>query len=314
MGIITAGSDMKLTSVNDEFCSITGYTRDELVGVQFSKITRPDDVEEDITQVRQLLEGKIERYNTIRRFLRKDGRPLWARMMVNRITDPQGGFSYFLAMVTDVTKEMVADEAIKENQRFLKIVLDSIPNYVFVRDIEGRYRFSNKSFAAVMGMTEESILGKNDDELGDRYKIAQKVIDQDQKILKTGKDWVNPDMVIDFPATGPKNVQLVKRALPLTENKLPAVLGVITDLTEQKTIEKALHESEERYRILVENSTAWHHARCERARFILLIPPRGASSGLKTPKNSSGLASLIIFTLIRVGFNGEDRDSGQGAT
>lgn len=252
IGIVTVGTDFKFISVNAEFCRFCGYSEDQLKKMSFIDITHPDEVERDSAQIKKLISGDLTVYSTVKRYIRKDGKIVSARLLVNRINDPNGKGIYLLAMVSDITREIAVENAIKENQKFLEIVLNTIPNFVFVRDIEGRYRLSNKAFADAMGTTPQAIIGLTDNDLGDRKKLAAFAQNQDIEITQTGKEWINPDMDMYFPKTGNLPVQFVKRSLPITENNTPAVLGVITDISERKRIEQDIRDREEKYRTLYE--------------------------------------------------------------
>ncbi len=252
VGIVTVGTDFRFISANTEFCRFTGYSENELKNLKFQDITHPDNLAQDVENIKQLVSGKQKFYSTVKKYICKDGKIVSGRLLVNTICDLQGKCLYLLAMVTDITREIAVETAIIENQRFLEIVLNTIPNFVFVRDTEGRYQLSNKAFADAMGTTSQEIVGLTDKDLGDRASLADTVRRQDIEIIKTGNDWINPDMEILFPKAGKVPVQFVKRSLPVTDNKPPAVLGVITDISERKRIEQENRDREAKYRTLYE--------------------------------------------------------------
>ncbi|MRS03634.1 PAS domain S-box protein, partial [bacterium] len=202
VGIVTVGTDYKFTSANNEFCRFIGYSENELKNMSFQDITHPYKNERDVDSIKQLLSGVLKVYIAVNKFFRKDGEVVIGRLLINTICDSNGVCLYLLAMVTDITREMAVETAIIENQRFLEIVLNTIPNFVFVRDDEGRYQLSNKAFADAMGTTPKEIVGLTDEDLGDRKSLAETIRLQDVEIIQSGKDWINPDTEIYFPKIG----------------------------------------------------------------------------------------------------------------
>lgn len=253
VGIVTLGADLKYLTVNTEYCNICGYSQEELLQKTFKEITHPDYIDEEVTQINKILSGEIEVYSTVKRYLHKDGRLVWGKLVISKICDQDGKLLYLLAMVTNIDNEMIAEEAIRENRHFLEMVLDTIPNLVFVRDNEGRYRLANRAFAEAMGSNTKEIIGKTNFDLGDSVELNKAVNQQDLEVLKTGKDWINNDMEMFFPGQGKKFVQFVKRSLPDAKHKKPAVLGVLTDISERKKFEQELVEKEYKYRTLFES-------------------------------------------------------------
>ena len=253
IGIVTIGLDFKFITANKEFCSFIGYSLEELQQMTFVEITYADTINRDVANVKKLIAGEFACYNSEKRYIRKDGQLIWAKILVNRISDAQGKFLYLLAMITDISHEKAAEEAILENKNFLEIVLNTIPNLVFVRDTEGCYRLTNKAFAEAMGTTVQDLVGKSDIEIRGRHELAEEVKRQDQEIVASGKDWFNPDITISFPNEVRKEMQFVKRPLPNVKSKKPAVLGVLTDISQRKQIEREIRESEAKYHTLFES-------------------------------------------------------------
>lgn len=252
-GIVTIGFDFKFITANKEFCNFCGYSLEELQRMTFVEITHPDTIERDVENVKKLIAGEFDCYNSEKRYIRKDGQFVWAKILVNRISDAQGKFLYLLAMITDISNEKAAEEAILENRNFLEIVLNTIPNLVFVRDVDGCYRLTNKAFAEAMGTTVQGLVGKSDVEISGRYELAEEVKRQDQEVIASGNDWINPDITVSFPNDIQKEMQFVKRPLPNVKSKKPAILGVLTDISERKQIEREIRESEEKYHTLFES-------------------------------------------------------------
>lgn len=253
VGIVTAGADNKFLTANQTFCELVGYTEAELRKMSFLDITHPDYVARDSDQVGKLVAGDIRLYKEVKRYIRKDGSEIWAKLLVNKVTDAQGKFLYNLGMVTDISKEITAEHEMAENRQFLELVLDTIPNYVFVRDEDGRYRLANQAFAEAMGTTKKEIIGKTDLELGDTPELAELVNHQDQQVILSQKEWVEPEIEVEFSTNRRAFVQFVKRPLPNLVSKKPAVLAVLTDVSERRKNEQIIRKSEEKYRLLTEN-------------------------------------------------------------
>jgi len=96
--------------VNDRFCAMLGYTREELRGLRWQELTLPEDLPGDLANYQRLLDGELEAYVHPKRYRRKDGTVLEAELSVGCVRLPGGGIDYIVAVIADQTERLRAEE------------------------------------------------------------------------------------------------------------------------------------------------------------------------------------------------------------
>jgi diguanylate cyclase (GGDEF)-like protein/PAS domain S-box-containing protein len=96
--------DGRYMRVNDAFCAIVGYRRDELVGLSRQRITHPDDLAPDAKSLRSLLGGEMKSYTRDKRYIHAAGHPVWASIAVTLIRDADGQPVHFIGQAQDITE------------------------------------------------------------------------------------------------------------------------------------------------------------------------------------------------------------------
>ena len=119
VGITQANLAGKLQLVNDRICEILGYSREELLDKTFLEITHPDDRETCLHAINGLLTGEISSYCTEKRYLRKNGTTVWARVNVSLVRDQNSQPQYFIGVVEDTTERIQAERALRESEQRL---------------------------------------------------------------------------------------------------------------------------------------------------------------------------------------------------
>jgi PAS domain S-box-containing protein len=109
VGMVHAAPDGRLLRVNARLCQMLGYGRDELVELTFQAITHPDDLAAGLALTRETLIGRREGFGVEKRYLRKDGTPLWASVTVSLIRDDRGEPSHFIAVIQDIGEAKAAE-------------------------------------------------------------------------------------------------------------------------------------------------------------------------------------------------------------
>lgn len=110
VGIAHVRPDGRWLWVNDCLCSLIGYSREELLCRTFQDITHPDDLAADLAQVQEALGGERATYAMDKRYLRKDGAVVWARLTVTLVRDAEGRPEYFIAIIEDITERKRLEE------------------------------------------------------------------------------------------------------------------------------------------------------------------------------------------------------------
>jgi PAS domain S-box-containing protein len=120
VGISHAELNGRLTRVNQKFCEITGYSREELLSRTFYDITHPEDLEVDRDYVRSLLRGEIETYSLDKRYLGRNGQPVWVQITASLVRTAWGTPKYFLCIVQDISDRKAAEAALRHSEAQLR--------------------------------------------------------------------------------------------------------------------------------------------------------------------------------------------------
>ena len=106
--------------LNPRFYEILGSSEDELRGKTFIDITHPDDREASISAHRKFLAGEISLWSSEKRYIRKDGITVWARVFVSLVRNQLNEAQYFVSVVEDITEKIQAQRALQQSRRELR--------------------------------------------------------------------------------------------------------------------------------------------------------------------------------------------------
>lgn len=150
----------------------------------------------------------------------------------------------------DITERIKAKEIIEQQQIFLRNIIDTDPNYISVKNSEGKYELINKATAEVFGTTPSEMLGKYDNEFftEEELKNLRKTETQALKLLE---EIIIPEEKLIDSEGKIHLLQTFKRAIDSQKEDEKLVLSVANDITDLKNTERALRENERRIHTLL---------------------------------------------------------------
>ncbi|MGD1005143.1 MAG: PAS domain S-box protein [Methanoregulaceae archaeon] len=167
--------------------------------------------------------------------------------------DSQGKMIGSVHIARDITNRKKVDRALKESERFVNSIVENIPDMIFVKDAEElRFIRFNKAGEDLVGFLREDMYGKNDYDLFPKDE-ADHFIKKDREVLQSKQYSDIPEEKILTKFRGERILHTKKIPILNEEGKPQYLLGISEDITERKRSEKALKESEEKFRTLVEN-------------------------------------------------------------
>ncbi len=141
-----------------------------------------------------------------------------------------------------------------DRQERLLLLLDSVPDLVFFKDMEGIYRGCNPSFAEFVGRPREEIVGKTDHDLFGR-EVAESFRKHDEAMLRERRPRQNEEW-ISYPDGRRILVDTLKTPYHGSSGEVRGVLGISRDITDRRKAEEALAAERERLADIVEGTAA----------------------------------------------------------
>ena len=160
VGIAHVAPDGAWLRVNGRLTEILGYPRDDLLGRPFQDVTHPDDLDLNLTHVQRVLDGDIDSYQMEKRYLRRDGRVVWAALTVSAVRDPAGGVDHFISVVEDVSERKAAEAAARASETRYQDLVETVRDAVLQTDVEGRWTYLNPAWEQITGFSVAETLGR----------------------------------------------------------------------------------------------------------------------------------------------------------
>jgi PAS domain S-box-containing protein len=150
-------------SVNQRFCDIVGYSREEIMRMRAADFTHPDDIATSESHSRSVRDGGVSGYNIEKRFIRKDGGVVWVHLTVSVVRSERGEPLYLVGFIQDVTERRNAETSARKSLSLLQATLESTADGLLVVDLQGKIVSYNKRVTEMWGIPPE-LFESGDDE------------------------------------------------------------------------------------------------------------------------------------------------------
>jgi diguanylate cyclase (GGDEF)-like protein/PAS domain S-box-containing protein len=263
VGLAHVDPSGRILLANPRLCEMLGYPESGLVGRTVSEISHPEDREATRPLRAQLHAGALARFSARKRYLRADGSTVWTNVTAALVRDEHGAPLYDVACFEDIDDKVRAECALREAEERYRTLIEVCPDAILVHDFE-RVRFVNPACVKLFGATEPSqVLGRPLWDLVDRRD--HETMRQRMRRLAAGESV--PFIELRGLRLDGTRVEIEVAATPVSYGGRPAVQVVARDATERRQRERALAESEARFRSLIELTSDWYWEQDEQYRF-----------------------------------------------
>lgn len=248
VGMAIADEDGRYVRVNQAMVDFVGYSEAELLAMRYQDITHPDDIERNVAARTQLLAGGLEKIQMEKRYVRKDGREVWALMVATAVPACDGKPKYSIGQMLDIDALKRSEQHLKDSKSRLAEAqrIGEIGDYRWALD-QTVIEFSAEAHRLLRGVSQATTLN-----LGETFQCIhdddQRLIEQTLSSLAAG---ANPEPVtLRIPqADGTLRFLQARNELELDAAGHPwRVRGTVQDITRRHETENRLNQSRQQLR------------------------------------------------------------------
>jgi PAS domain S-box-containing protein len=152
----------KWLKVNDKVCEIFGYSQEEITELTFHEITHPEDLNEHLRLLDELIKNKRQHYQIEKRYFHKNGGIVHVLLAVSMVKDKEGKVLYFISQIIDITQKKKTEQKLKEAISNLQGILQASKQVsIIATDPTGEITMFNSGAEKLLGYKSEELVGKN---------------------------------------------------------------------------------------------------------------------------------------------------------
>lgn len=255
-GIVRTDGRDRFVAVNDHVCQMLGYAKDELVGMSVHELTYPEDRHKSDELNAKLREGVLSELKYEKRYMKKDGLPLWVYVAVSAARNEMGQYLYSVGTVVDITERKRAESALKAEQARWKGVVEGIADEVWLCDRAKRISLLN--LPEITGMKLAEFADYSIDEVLAEVEILNadgtpRPPDEAPLFRSLRGEIVRGEEVMRHRRTGVQRHRQFSSAPTHDENGvITGAVAIVRDVTDLRQAEAALRKSEEALRTMAD--------------------------------------------------------------
>lgn len=154
-------SNGRFVQVNQALCNFLGCSEHELLARTIMSVAHPENIPSSERLTEQMAAGEFNGEQIERRYLRKDGTALWARVSLSLVRNEDGRCTYVSAQFKDITSSKMAEEAQQRAEQFAHAIMDNIDDLVMVIDMKGRWFYASASHREGLGYEPCELIGQD---------------------------------------------------------------------------------------------------------------------------------------------------------
>ena len=256
IGATQVSPEGKYLRVNRKLCQMLGYSEQELLQLTLHEVTHPDDRKRSAAELSSSFADGTREFSIEKRYVRKDGTIIWVLINWTVVHDDSGQQLRTVANIQDITARKKAEEALQESEERRRRIAEATQDVLWEMDLKTNRLWWSERARPLFGYPAE----ESEIELEDWYgRIHPEDVGQfrnqfNKFLVGADSDWTHE---YRFRRHDGSYIYILDRGRKsFDESGRPTrIAGAMTDITELKRAEKALRESEERFRSLIEQAS-----------------------------------------------------------